>query len=57
MLGPRDLPLLVDELLNNMETKMASEISSYFTAILEALPPLKLPSLQVCFISTCISFC
>jgi hypothetical protein len=48
VLGPRDIPLLVDELINFMEGKISLEIASYITAILEALPPLKLPSLQVC---------
>jgi cytoplasmic FMR1 interacting protein len=48
LLGARDLPLLIDEVIGCIESKLAEDVSAYFAAILEALPPMKLPSLQVC---------
>lgn len=42
-----DLPLIIHEVLNHIEGKIQFSLSSYVTAIMDALPPMKLPSLQL----------
>jgi hypothetical protein len=41
-----DLPVLLEELCNFLESKVNYELSSYSSALLDALDPMKLPSMK-----------
>ncbi len=54
VLAPRDTPFLIDQVLKTVERVLLTDVASYFTAIVNALPPgLKLPGLQVRFYCEC----
>ena len=47
VLSPIETPLILSEVFSHMEQKVKFSVSSYVTAVMDALPPIKLPSLQL----------
>lgn len=45
VLQPAELPLILNELTSEIENKILYDFHPYFTALIEAVPPMKLPKL------------
>lgn len=46
ILSPHDLPLVVENCLHNLQDKVNSDLAAYAHVLLEAIPPIKLPSMK-----------